>query len=343
MSRLVEELAEADHGGSLEAARALFPAAPAPLVDLSSGINPHAYTLPALPAASMTRLPEPPRIAALEAAAARAYGAPAGANVVAVPGTQAVLSLVAGLRPPGEARILAPTYSGHAPAARAAGHAVSEVAAIGDLAGAVLAIIVNPNNPDGRLTGTGALADLAAAIRAGGGSLVVDEAFMDVAPAGSTLAGAVEAGGIVVLRSFGKFYGLAGLRLGFAIADAATADRLRSRLGPWAVSGPALEYGLAAFANDEWREAMRRRLAEEAARLDRAFARYGVTVVGGTSLFRYLRDERAPALFEHLGAAGLFLRRFPERPHHLRCGLPPDDAAFRRLEAALASWQPRAH
>jgi cobalamin biosynthetic protein CobC len=327
------------HGGSLTEARALFPGAPEPFLDLSTGINPHTYPAIALPASAFTRLPEPARLAGLEAVAASAYGAPSPAHVAAAPGTQALLPLVAGLAKPGMARILSPTYSGHEPAARLAGHAVETVAGFEALAGADLAIVVNPNNPDGRIVARDRLLELAADMRRRGGLLVVDEAFMDVGPEGASLADCVHAGGLVVLRSFGKFFGLAGVRLGFALCAAQDAETLRHRLGAWAISGPALEYGITALADSAWQAEIRGRLAQEAARLDACLASHGVAVIGGTGLFRYVGDERCDELFRVLGGAGIFVRRFRERPGFLRFGLPPDGTGWQRLEAALALFR----
>ncbi len=200
-----------------------------------------------------------------------------------------------------------------------------------------LAVVVNPNNPDGRVVSREKLLELAARFHAKGGLLVVDEAFMDVGPGAESLAGDVERGGMVVLRSFGKFFGLAGVRLGFALADEATARRMNARLGPWAVSGPALEYGIRALADTRWQRQMRERLAKEAVRLDALLARHGAPVRGGTSLFRYLEFPGAAGLFSALGEQGILLRHFAWRPHALRTGLPGTEEEWRRLEAALAS------
>lgn len=326
-----------DHGGSLERARALFPHAPEPFVDLSTGINPHSYPFFALPATALSRLPEPARARELGEVAAQAYGAPAAAHVVAAPGTQILLPLVASLAKPGRARVLSPTYAEHAQAARVAGHEVEQVENFEALAQAELAVVVNPNNPDGRVVSREKLLGLAARLHAKGGLLVVDEAFMDVGPGVESLAGDVGQGGMAVLRSFGKFFGLAGVRLGFALADEATARRLDARLGPWAVSGPALEYGIRALADTRWQQQMRERLAKEAARLDALLARHGAPVCGGTSLFRYLEFPGAAGLFSALGEQGILLRHFVGRPHALRAGLPGTEEEWRRLEAALAS------
>ncbi|PAQ07184.1 threonine-phosphate decarboxylase CobD [Mesorhizobium temperatum] len=338
MKSLDGAAAVVDHGGSLGRARALFPYAPQPFVDLSTGINPHSYPFFELPATALSRLPEASRVRDLADVAASAYGAPSAANVMAAPGTQILLPRVASLASPGNALVLGPTYAEHQRAAAIAGHAVTEVDDFEVLAGADLAIIVNPNNPDGRIVERKRLLGLAGKLRARGGLLVVDEAFMDVGPCAESLAGDVSQGGIVVLRSFGKFFGLAGLRLGFAMADALTVELLQAQFGPWAVAGPALEYGIRALADSGWQAEMRRRLAEDAARVDALFGRFGVAVAGGTTLFRYIRLADAAGLFSVLGERGILLRHFSDRPHVLRAGLPGGDEEWQRLESALADW-----
>jgi cobalamin biosynthetic protein CobC len=325
------------HGGEVAAARACFPGAPEPFVDLSTGINPYAYPLPRLAPEVFRRLPETGALARLAATAATTYGAPSAGHVSAAPGTQILLPCVAALVPPGNAAVLAPTYAEHARVARLAGHRVTQVDDVWRLAGADLALLANPNNPDGRLLGRSELLAVADALRARGGLLVVDEAFMDVAPAPASLAGEVGRGNLVVLRSFGKFYGLAGLRLGFALAAPDVAARLAAWLGPWAVSGPAIAIGEAALRDVAWAEAARAKLARAAQRLDTVLNSAGLDVIGGTSLFRLVQTRAAPALFDRLGRAGILVRRFDEQPAWLRFGLPGSEEAWQRLEAALTA------
>src|SRR5215470_2066013 len=219
------------HGGDLAAARRLFADVPEPFVDLSTGINPHSYPLPHLPADLFARLPDDDLLAEASAAAAKAYGAPSSAHVVAAPGTQILLPLVAALVRPGRAAILTPTYSEHARATSFAGHQVTEIAdltAFDTVPEATLVIVTNPNNPDGRLFDKRDLTAVAKRLEERRGLLIVDEAFMDVDPAAS-LAGEVSRSPIVVLRSFGKFFGLAGIRLGFALARPPLARRHAAR------------------------------------------------------------------------------------------------------------------
>ncbi len=329
------------HGGDLGAARRLFPGAPEPFVDLSTGINPDPYPLPRLSADLFARLPAPGAVHALAAIAARAYGAPSAAHVVAAPGTQILLPLVAALASRGSAAVLAPTYAELPRAAALAGHSVKSVREIGDIGDARLAMVANPNNPDGRLHDKDALLALADKLRPRGSVLVADEAFMDVGPSDASLAAEVSRGNIVVLRSFGKFFGLPGIRLGFALAAPALAARLSAALGPWAVSGPALAVGAAALADAAWIDRTRRRLAKAATRLDAILSDAGLEIVGGTSLFRLARMSAANALFHQLGRAGILARMFPENETWLRFGLPADASQWRRLRTALERRQRR--
>lgn len=329
----------ADHGGSLTRAARLFPGAPQPWLDLSTGINPHSYPFGKLPASAFARLPEDSRLNELVAAAARVYDAPSAAHVVAAPGTQILLPLVAALVAKGHAAVLSPIYAEHRRVAALMGHETVETEHIEDLKRANLAILVNPNNPDGRVIERATLLDLAACMKAKGSLLIVDEAFMDVQANRESLAPYVEAGGVIVLRSFGKFFGLAGVRLGFAIGPVRLIDRLRAQLGPWAISGPALEIGIAAFADTVWQDAIRRKLKEESARLDAVLTQAGLEIAGGTSLYRFVRTPYAQSVFRSLGNAGILVRAFDSDHDALRFGIPGSDEDFARLGSALSHWR----
>jgi cobalamin biosynthesis protein CobC len=327
------------HGGDVTAARRLFPGAPQPFIDLSTGINPHPYRLPRLSPDLFERLPASAATAGLAAIAARAYGAPSAACVVPAPGTQILLPLVASLVRPGRAAVVSPAYGELARAAALAGHKVTAVRDLAAAANARLVLVGNPNNPDGRRFAAADLIGLAKNLRARGGVLVVDEAFMDVGPPGASLAPRLGGGNIVVLRSFGKFFGLPGLRLGFALAAPPIVSPIGAMLGPWAVSGPALAAGATALADAAWIVQTRHRLAKSAARLDAILAANGFAVIGGTNLFRLARTPDANKLFRHLGRAGILVRIFPERPEWVRFGLPANESAWRRLQNALAAFK----
>ena len=321
-----------DHGGNIDWARARWGGAD--WIDLSTGINRAPYPLPPIPAEDWTGLPTRSAQEALLEAARAAYGT--AAPLVALSGAQGAIQLLPHLLPraPGAvARVLSPTYNEHAAALRAAGWTVDQVPDVEALAGADLAVIVNPNNPDGRRTRPGALLALAQRV----GRLIVDESFADPTPGLSLaphLTGA--AGEPVVLRSFGKFYGLAGLRLGFALGPAPVIAALAEAAGPWPVAGPALRIATAALLDRGWQAATSARLAEDATRADAMAARMGWALTGGTALFRLYDTPDAPAAQDHLARHRIWSRIFPWSPRALRLGLPGTPAEWARLDAALA-------
>jgi cobalamin biosynthetic protein CobC len=322
------------HGGDLDAARRRFPDAPEPWIDLSTGINPVAYPLPPLAPDAWTQLPQPGDLGRLEEIAANAYGGAPGAEVVAVPGTQALIQWLPRLFPAKRVGILDTTYAEHAVTWRASGASVERVDELSALAGFDVGVLVNPNNPDGRLIAPADLQEVAQHFAAKGGLLVVDEAFMDVAP-GESFAPHLPARGVVVLRSFGKIFGLAGLRLGFAIAGPRPAGALREAVGPWPVSGPAIRIGAEALDDQHWLARASERLSRDAAGVDDLLEAAGFTLRGGTILFRLAAHADATGWFERLGKAGILVRRFDERPDQLRFGMPGSAGAWKRLSQAL--------
>ena len=319
----------------------MFPDAPRPFLDLSTGINPVPYKLGRLPEDAVTRLPDTEDEARLCEVAAQAYGVAHPAMVVASPGTQMLISLLPALlaRLPGRVAILSPTYNEHAATWVNAGHDVHETEDLNALTSADIAVVCNPNNPDGRRIDASMLLGLAGRLEARGGLLVVDESFADLEPGGISLAGALPHPALLILRSFGKSYGLAGLRLGFALTTPSLATHLRVAFGPWAISGPALAAGLQALPDQAWRTRAQARLDGDIVRLDAIAMSQGLSLIGGTRLFRLYETQHAQAVFNHLAAAGVLVRRFDLHPTRLRFGLPGKKGDWARLVAAMS----RAH
>ena len=324
------------HGGRLIEARRLFPTAPEPFIDLSTGINPLPYPIPPIATSAWTRLPEPEAIARLEAVAAKAYGVADRSMVASVPGTQLLISLLPRLFPHESVAILGPTYGEYARSFATAGSRVTEVSALEALADAPCAVLCNPNNPDGRRFDADRLLGLMRE-RAGKGLLVVDESFADLEGDGLSLAPHLPQLGLLVLRSLSKGYGLGGVRLGFALADTDIAASIRAALGPWPVSGPAVEIGASALADRAWLEAARQRLTQNVTRLDGMLREAGLSVFGGTLLFRLAEYAEASSLYQRLGEAGILVRSFDYRPDWLRFGIPGGEDEWRRLAEALGS------
>ena len=330
----------AHHGGRLCVARSLFPNVPQPWVDLSTGINPTPYPAPRASTLERNRLPEPTELARLEAIAARAFGVDDATRVVATGGTENVLRLMPHVLRLSTAVIAGPTYGSHADAWTRAGaqaRVVADSELLAHVGNRCAMTVVNPNNPDGRIVAHDELQRLHAALSSVGGALIVDEAFADLTPRHSVaaIAGTELAPRMIVLRSFGKFYGLAGVRLGFVIASATIATTLRQLLGDWPVSVDALRAGIAAYADDAWAERTRARLSRSAQRLDKLLIAAGMSIAGGTSLYRLAQASNARARFTQLLSHGVLVRPFDHDPTLLRFGLPAGREDWRRLAAAL--------
>jgi cobalamin biosynthesis protein CobC len=318
-----------EHGGNLDLAQQRFGGRAEDWIDLSTGINRLPYPVGEVSSRAWNALPSRSEIEALHQAARHAYRT--SAAVVALGGAQAAIQLLPQLAPPGRARILAPTYNEYAGVLSAAGWKVEEVSALEALAGADLAIVVNPNNPDGRCHPSKDLLELLPRV----GRLVIDESFADMDPQLS-LAPEADRPGLLILRSFGKFYGLAGLRLGFALGNSSDIARLAALSGPWPVSGAAIAIGCRALRDDAWAEATSARLARDCVRLDGMVQSQGWTPVGGTPLFRLYETPDALAAQERLARRHIWSRVFAREPTWLRLGLPGSESEWTRLVEALA-------
>ena len=318
-----------EHGGNLDHARQRFGGRADDWIDLSTGINRLPYPVGEIGAHHWQALPSRSEIDALHQAARHAYGTTA--PIVAIGGAQAAIQLLPQLASRGRVRILAPTYNEYAGVLSAAGCDVGEVGELDALVGADIAVVVNPNNPDGRYHAPKDLLALLPRV----GHLVIDESFADAV---AELSLASEAGqpGLTILRSFGKFYGLAGLRLGFAIGHAADIGKLAAASGPWPISGAAIAIGCRALRDDAWAKANSARLARDCVRLDAMARSHGWRLVGGTPLFRLYETSDGRAAQETLARHQIWSRVFAQRPTWLRLGLPGDESEWTRLAEALA-------
>lgn len=318
-----------EHGGNLDLAQQQFGGRAEDWIDLSTGINRVPYPVGEVSARAWSALPSRAEIEALHQAARHAYRT--RAPIVAVGGAQAAIQLLPQLAPRGYARILAPTYNEYAGVLSAAGWDVEEVTELSELVGASLAIVVNPNNPDGRRYAPNDLLDLLPLVD----RLVVDESFVDAVPELS-LASDAEQPGLLILRSFGKFYGLAGLRLGFVIGNSSDIARVVAASGPWPVSGAAIAIGCRALRDDAWAIATTARLLRDCARLDDMVQSQGWQLLGGTPLFRLYETPDARGAQEKLARNQIWSRVFSGAPTRLRLGVPGNEAEWIRLSEVLA-------
>ncbi|MBK5530864.1 threonine-phosphate decarboxylase [Pseudomonas sp. TH06] len=323
-----------EHGGRLRKAALDYGIAEADWLDLSSGLAPWPFPVPQIPLRAWARLPETDD--GLEQAACDYYGA---AQVLPVAGSQMAIQLLPRLRRAGKVGVLSPCYAEHAEAWRRSGYIVREVLEQEVdffLDSLDVLVVVNPNNPTGLSLTPARLLDWHARLAQRGGWLVVDEAFMDNTPQLS-LAAHTHRVGLIVLRSFGKFFGLAGVRLGFVLAERKLLKLLAEQVGPWVVSGPTRVLGQACLQDTENHTRQRIRSDEASERLALLLERYGFKPQGGCALFQWLITEQAHALHEFMARRGILLRIFTHNSS-LRFGLPADAAEEARLEQALQAF-----
>jgi cobalamin biosynthetic protein CobC len=324
------------HGGGITEAAAVFGGRPEDWLDLSTGINPNPVTPPEIPIDAWHRLPDRHLVDSARRAAARYYRSD---NILPlpVPGTQSVIQLLPRLVAPGRRiAIFGPTYGEYARAFTNAGFAIDEISAAGELTpDHGLAVLINPNNPTGRAFSPVEIAAITSRMKVNGGLLLVDEAFGDTETDLSIAGQASGHGNLVVFRSFGKFFGLAGLRLGFVIAAEPVLSAFQEWLGPWAVSGPALVVATKLMGGDT--QPVQSLILARKQGLDSVLQKAGLTIIGGTPLFTLIGHERASELHQHLCRRHILTRKFGYAPSWLRIGLAPDAAGDTRLADALST------
>lgn len=324
-----------EHGGRLLHAARAYGIPPERWLDLSTGISPFAWPVPPIPPSAWQRLPEDDD--GLVEAACAYYGA---AHLLPVAGSQAAIQALPMLRRPSHVGVIAPGYNEHAQAWRRAGHAVDTLPAaslLADVSRFDVIVLIHPNNPGGDRFDVATLLACHQALASRGGWLVVDEAFMDATPERS-LCGEAGREGLIVLRSPGKFFGLAGARAGFVAAHPVLLEALREQLGPWTLSGPMRFVVKQALADVAWHAAAREWLRAGSDRLASMLSRHGMAPTAGCSFFQWWRDTRAETVHRALARQGILTRLFAT-PASLRFGLPADDMAFQRLDKALQSLE----
>lgn len=324
------------HGGALDAMKQLFPCAPEPWLDLSTGVNPWPYDGGVSSLQSATLLPTAAAHTACRDAMAAAVGAPADSLLLA-PGSELLIRLLPSVLSLNSVCVLSPSYADHEMAwQRSATNVVTHsdpLRLVNQVDGLV---ICNPNNPDGRTWTRQQLTRAREALAAKGGYLIVDEAYADLQPELSMAASGGESG-LIIFRSFGKFYGLPGLRLGALIAPPSIVAGMSELLGVWPVTGPTLECATAAFRDAEWQRMTREHLRVMRCAMDTKLRDAGIIVKGGTDLYRYVDVTDAKTLWNALAERGIYTRRFSWSNTTLRIGLTSSEADLQRLCDALSS------
>ncbi|WP_421723796.1 threonine-phosphate decarboxylase CobD [Bauldia sp.] len=326
------------HGGDLAYATRRYGEPADGWLDLSTGVSPHPYPIDATAiAAALERLPEPAAIDRLIEAARDAWNIPPETAIMAVAGTEAAIRLVPHTLAATDVSVFAPTYGSHAPAWMSAGHrVVANDWPPSQPTNAAVAVLCNPNNPDGRLIGEDVLHRYVRDRTAAGRFTLIDEAFIDLSPDESLIPRVADLD-CLLTRSFGKFFGLPGLRLGFVVGPPDRVEAIQGLLGDWPVSSAAVEIGTRALRDEAWQQKARSRLAQSANRLRSLLQTCGLTIVGGTDLFALVRDGNAPAIHRALARAGVWTRAFDDQPDWIRIGIPGDSRGFARLETVLAA------
>jgi cobalamin biosynthesis protein CobC len=357
------------HGGGINAAAREFNLPRERWLDLSTGINPNGYPIDTLPAEVWQRLPEDDD--GLQAIALSWFAAGTYFDTyldthldihlddveidccLPVAGSQAALQLLPFMRKACRVGVPAVGYAEHELAWRAAGHQV--VRLLPEQVDAALAqldvlVCINPNNPTGETVAAGTLIDWHRQLSARGGWLVVDEAF---APASIStqindderseslaayffqLSAAQQNSGLILLRSLGKFFGLAGLRAGLMFADPSLCKAIKDRLGPWALSHPARYVMARALADVSWQATAAEQLRQQRQRLVQLLLEAGFTVQGHTDLFVYCPHPFAQRVATQLAQQAILVRYF-DHPSALRFGLPGNEPHWQQLARALA-------
>ena len=309
-----------DHGGGLDDAILKYGGNRTNWLDLSTGINPIPYPIPKVPNHFWHSLPDSQAQSALLSAARKFWKVPNGANIIASSGVSQLIAMLPSLLPVNCVEIIGPTYNEHAAAFQSSGWTVGQTGSV--------RVIVHPNNPDGNqhvISKQDAKnTDL----------MIIDESFCDVTP-DETLINLTDQNNVIVLKGLGKFWGLAGLRLGFAVAAPEKKKKITDRVGPWAISGPAQFIGQAALTDNSWIIKTRSRLREDSLRLDNLMIEYGNKPLGGTDLFRLYEVKNATKIQNTLAKKFIWTRIFPYSRNWLRLGIPGTEAQWAQLINAL--------
>ncbi len=322
------------HGGAIDEMAQLFPDAPRPWVDLSTGVNPWPYPVSHLRPECFAKLPTKKDQQVCATTMADAWGADAN-HIAVTPGTELIIRLLPSILNGARVCVPKPTYGDHLSSWRSAGRDVLETNdPISNSQDAEIVVLCNPNNPDGRVWCPDAVEEKRKSQARRNRWLIVDEAYCDLVPENSVVPHAGKPG-LIILRSFGKFYGVPGIRLGAILAPKSILEAISTFLGHWAVSGPALALGASAYRDRNWRKQTLTRLANESQRLDAGLTKAGINITGGTDLFRFIQLPDAYSAWEYLAERGIYTRRFDYSKTELRLGLASDDTEVDRVLKAV--------
>ena len=309
-----------DHGGGLDVAISKYGGTREQWIDLSTGINPSSYTIPKIPKHFWNSLPDSKAQKELLIQAGEFWDVPNNSDIMAASGVSQLIAVLPNLLPVNRVRIISPTYNEHAAAFRSNGWEVGDAGNV--------QVIVNPNNPDGHYHSISEEDTKNFELN------IIDESFCDISP-DKSLIHLAKQNNVIILKGLGKFWGLAGLRLGFAIASPKLIETIISHVGPWSISGPAQFIGKAALSDNNWIHNTRIRLKKDSVRLDKLISSNNIKPIGGTDLFRLYKTTNAQKIHDKLAQNFIWSRVFPYSENWLRLGIPGDQSAWERLAKAL--------
>jgi len=324
-----------EHGGHLIDAANKYNIPLEQWMDLSTGINPNGWIIPEIPARCWQRLPEIGD--GLVSAAKQYYQCQ---SLLPVAGSQAAIQTLPLLRKKSKVGVLKPAYAEHAYSWKNAGHEIVELEAEkieAHLESLDVLILVNPNNPTGQSFDKEQLLKWHDILRRHKGWLIIDEAFIDTTPEKS-LSNHQVIDGLIILRSIGKFFGLAGIRCGFVIGIEELLHTLNEKLGPWVISHPSRYVATAALLDQEWINQTQDELKQNSNRLAALLTKRGLKPNGKTDLFHWIKTPLAKQVYQNLAQQGVLTRLFPQ-PLSLRFGLPKNNQQYVDLDAALKNVQ----
>jgi len=322
-----------EHGGHLIAAAKKYNIPVNQWLDLSTGINPNGWPIPAIPAECWQRLPESDD--GLIDAAKSYYQCQ---SILPVAGSQAAIQGLPLLRNKSTVGVLSLAYAEHGYSWKKAGHEVIELSVTtinNQLHKLDVLILINPNNPTAQRFTKTQLLDWHQQLKQRNGWLIIDEAFIDSTPEHSLSSYPVN-DGLIILRSIGKFFGLAGIRCGFVIANHHILKQLDELLGPWTISNPSRYIATAALLDLNWQNKIQSDLKNQSNRLALLLQNNGFEIIAQTDLFHWIQTDNAEHIHNTLAEQGILTRLF-HNPLSLRFGLPKNEPQWVYLNQVLST------
>ncbi len=320
------------HGGRIKVAAEKYNIPADDWLDLSTGLNPNGWSVPNVPSSIWQTLPEDND--GLQSAACEYYGCD---YCLPISGSQAAIQILPSLRSFSKVGVISPTYAEHEYNWKQAGHDVVQLSLM-DVENKIneldVLVVINPNNPTGEIVPAEKLLNWHQQLSTKGGWLIVDEAFMDVTPENSLLSAGIKPG-LIILRSLGKFFGLAGVRCGFVITDKELLQRMADKSGPWSLTGPTRYIAKQALQDKNWHVKTIEDLKCSRERLREMLIGSTYSPNGGTALFQWVKHPNAKSISDAFAKQGILVRYFEEGVPSLRFGLPANEVQWQRLNNAL--------